>query len=77
MSKIAAIFSPKQPALPPPPPPPPTREDPAVLEAREKLRMSEKRRRGRAASVIAGKNEEALGEAPIVRPEATGAQVLG
>ena len=33
-------------------PPPPTTDDPSVTAAREKLRLSEKKRRGRRASVL-------------------------
>lgn len=45
-------FSSSAPAAPAPLPPLPEREDPTVLEAREKLRLSEKRRKGRRASIL-------------------------
>ena len=45
-------FSSSAPAAPAPLPPLPEREDPAVIEARESLRLSEKRRRGRRASIL-------------------------
>jgi hypothetical protein len=45
-------FSSSAPVAPAPLPPLPEREDPAVLEAREKLRLSEKRRKGRRASIL-------------------------
>lgn len=71
-----SIFSgPPKMDLPPPPPPAPTREDPEVLAAKKKLRESEARRKGRASTILAAK-EDALGEAPVVRPEA-GSATLG
>ena len=63
------------PSPPPPPPPPPTREDPVIAESKRKLRIAERLRRGRAASVKVG--NEGLGDAPVTRPEARSAQVLG
>jgi len=65
-------FSSSAPAAPAPLPPLPEREDPAVTEARENLRLSEKRRRGRRASILtsgAGLDDE-LGI--ISRPTASG-----
>ena len=64
------------PSLPPPPPPPPTRDDPAIAEARKKLRASELRRKGRRATIITG-GAGVLGEAPLIQPQARGAQLLG
>ena len=61
-----------------PPPPPPTRDDPAIAEARKKQRLAALRRRGRAGSKFFGRTpEDELGAAPVVRPEARAAQVLG
>lgn len=59
------------------PAPLPTREDPAVKEAQRAERNAAARRRGRRATVIAGRDQEALGVANVARPEARGAQVLG
>ncbi len=73
-------FSPKAPALPPPPPPAPTRSDPAtqtnLADASKKQRASELRRKGRKSTRIAPRAGE-LGEAPVARPEARAAKVLG
>lgn len=63
------------PSPPPPPPPPPTREDPVIAESKRKRRMAERLRRGRAASVKVGNDR--LGAAPVTRPQASSAQVLG
>ena len=49
---------------------PPTREDPAIVEAKKKLRMSEQNRRGRASTIIAP-SEGKLGAASVTRPSAT------
>ncbi len=66
------------PSLPPPPPPVPTRADPAIAEAKKKTRLAALQRRGRRATFFAGKTPEAqLGDAPVTRPEARAAQVLG
>ena len=51
----------------------PTRDDPAILAAREKLRLSEQRRRGRAATNLTG----GLGATDVFRPVARTAQLLG
>ena len=41
------------PPLPPPPPPdPPKRTDPAVVQAKEDLAASERRRKGRSGSIL-------------------------
>lgn len=71
------------PAPPPPPPAPtplppePTREDPAVDRARREQERAALRRRGRAASMLAGDDPDGLGT--ISRPQAGGraAQTLG
>ncbi len=60
-----------KPSIPPPPPPIPTREDPAIAEARKKLRQSELKRKGRAASILTPSGDQ-LGAAPVTRPEASG-----
>lgn len=55
MSIIPGFGSPSippPPAPPPPPPDPPKRDDPSVLKARADLEASEKRRRGRSASIL-------------------------
>lgn len=64
------------PPAPAPLPPIPTREDPAVVEARNKLRQSELRRRGRAATMVAPSEGE-LGNPNVNRPQARSAQLLG
>lgn len=71
-----AIFSPPKMPSVAPPPPPPTREDPAVEEAKKRLKASEAQRKGRRASILAPPESE-LGDAPVERPEARGASVLG
>ncbi len=71
-------FSPKAPSLPAiaAPAPPPRRDDPAIAEAKKKQRLSDLRRRGRASTIIAPR-EDQLGNAPVDRPQARSAQVLG
>lgn len=49
---MGSLFSSPSPPPPPPPPPVPTPEDPAVDEARRKLRQAELRRRGRRATIL-------------------------
>jgi len=65
------IPSPKAPAAPPPVP---TGDDPAIAAAREKARLAEKNRRGRAASILTGSDEDKLGggSSVINRPGASG-----
>jgi hypothetical protein len=55
--------------LPPPPPPPPERTDPEVVQAKEDLKQSVARRRGRAKAILTG-NIPAGGS--ILNPSATG-----
>ena len=57
------------PPMPAAPPPPPTRDDPAVADAKEKLRLSEAQRRGRRASVLTPP-EDQLGAVNTDRPTA-------
>lgn len=59
------------PSPPPPPPPPPTAEDPAIQQAKDKLRLSELNRRGRSASMMNG-GSGVTDEAPLGRPAASG-----
>ena len=66
-----SLFGGGSPAPLPPPPPVPTRDDPAVVAARKKLRQSELQRKGRRASILAPR-EDQLGAVPVTRPEATG-----
>ena len=47
------IFSPPKPKVEPLPPLP-TSEDPAVKRRKEELRLAQKRRRGRAATILTG-----------------------
>jgi len=49
-----SIFSPPKPPAPVAPPPVVTREDPAIAEAQKKLKDSEAKRKGRAASILTG-----------------------
>lgn len=65
----------KDPA-PPPPPAPPTSSDPAIAAAKEKQRLAEKQRKGRAATVLTGP-EDPLGEVSLNRPGARSAALLG
>ena len=51
---MGSVFSPPKPKLPDPPPPPPTPEDPAVQEARRQERLTARRRRGLAATILTG-----------------------
>lgn len=58
----------KAPSMPPPPPAPPTREDPAIEDAKKRLRFSEMRRGGRKASILTP--AEGLGDVTVDRPTA-------
>jgi hypothetical protein len=53
---------------------PPTREDPEIDEAKRRLRLSERNRRGRRSTILTG-GQGVLGDAQIERPR--GAQLLG
>ena len=57
------------PSMPAAAPPPPTREDPAIEDAKKKLRLSEAQRRGRKASILTPPGDE-LGAATVDRPTA-------
>jgi hypothetical protein len=63
------------PAAPAAPPPPPTTADPAIKDAQDKLRMSEKRRKGRSATILTD-DQSGLGTASVSRPEARGVSKL-
>jgi hypothetical protein len=54
-----------------PPPPPPKDSDPAISEAQKKLQLAEKKRRGRAATLIA--DQDQLGDVSVSRPAARAA----
>jgi hypothetical protein len=54
-----------------PPPPPPKDSDPAISEAQKKLQLAEKKRRGRAATLIA--DQDQLGAVSVSRPSARAA----
>lgn len=62
--------------IPDPPPPPPKDTDPAILAAKEDLRKSELRRKGRAATMLTA-SEDPLGATSLSRPEARGSKLLG
>lgn len=47
-------------------PPPPTFDDPAIAAAKEKLRLSEKRRKGRRASVLTS-NRGVDNNSPVIK----------
>lgn len=49
---MGALFSPPQPPPPPPPPPVPTPDDPAIDEARQRLRKAELSRKGRRSTIL-------------------------
>ena len=49
---MGSLFNPPQPPAPPPPPPVPTPDDPAIDEARERLRRAELLRRGRRSTIL-------------------------
>lgn len=70
-----AVFSPPKPKAQPLPPAaqPVERDDPSVTQAREELRQSELKRRGRAATILAGNLDD---EATLGRP-AAGSTGLG
>ena len=55
--------------LPPAPPPPPERTDPAVVQAKEDLKQSVARRRGRSGTRLTGTTP---GGGSILNPSATG-----
>lgn len=64
------------PSAPPPAPPPPTREDPAIAEAKKRLRSTELQRKGRRAAILTsgnGLDDSTLG---VAQPKA-GATTLG
>ena len=72
---IVGVFSPKIPKLLPPPSPSaaPTRDtakEKAADDAARRLRLSEKRRRGRRASILSNIDEEEAQLANISRPGA-------
>lgn len=60
----------------PAPPAPVKRDDPAISAAQKKQREADLRRRGRRASIVTG-GQGVLGDAPLLQPQARGAQVLG
>lgn len=67
-----SVFSPPKPKKVAAAPPPPERDDPEVTARREELRLSELKRRGRAATILTGgANLEGIG-APLGRPAAAG-----
>lgn len=71
-------FAPKSPSLPPPPPPPPVREDPSVAARQRELKVANRLRKGRGASILTSNDDDALGGANVNRPSAkTGARMLG
>lgn len=72
MRMLPGFGSPK---MPDPAPPPPKADDPAVTAAKEKLRLAEKQRKGRAATMLA--DPATLGEPTLARPEARGAALFG
>jgi hypothetical protein len=65
------------PAPPPAPPPPPTQTDPAIKDSQDKLRQSELRRKGRAATLLTPPDQNGLGDANLSRPQARAAKLLG
>ena len=66
------------PSLPPPLPPLPTRADPAIAESKRKLRLSALRRRGRGATILAGRSGGSqLGSGQVDQPQAGGARLGG
>lgn len=67
MGFVSSLFgAPKMPA-PPPPPPIPTREDPAIAASKEKQRISDIARRGRASTILTGGLGD-VSEAEVKRP---------
>lgn len=53
MGFVSSLLGGKPPA-PPPPVPMPTREDPAIAESKQRQRMSEIARKGRASTILTG-----------------------
>ena len=58
------------------PAPPPARTDPAIAAARKKQRDIELRRRGRRSSILTSRRGVTQ-QAPIARPQARKAELLG
>lgn len=65
---MGSLFSPPELAPPPPPPPVPTPDDPAIDEARRKLRQAELRRKGRRSTILTSGLGD-TGAAPARRPQ--------
>ncbi len=64
----------------PAPAPVPTREDPSIAEAKEKLRQSELKRRGRRAAILtsgSGLDDQLGAGTTIERPQARASAMLG
>jgi hypothetical protein len=77
MRLLPGFGSAPAPVVPAAPPPPPTREDPAITEAKTKLRASEVQRKGRGAAILTSP-EGQLGDPTVDRPQArSGSQLLG
>jgi hypothetical protein len=64
---MGSLFGGKQPALPEPVKPA-TREDPSIKEAAKRNRLAEKKRQGRAGSILTSQNQEGMGGASVDRP---------
>jgi hypothetical protein len=60
---------PSPPPLPPPPPPAPERTDPEVLKAKQDLKASVARRRGRTSSIL---TQNSQGGGSVLNASATG-----
>ena len=73
-SLVSSLEGPKAPSIQQTTNKPPTRDDPAVAEAQNKLRLAELKRRGRSSTLISGFDDEQLGAVNIVRPKARSAQ---
>lgn len=69
------FLSSKPPSLPPPVPIP-TRDDPAVLASRKKLRFAQQRRKGRGALSIRG-GRGVTTDSPLSQPTAGSSGTLG
>lgn len=62
----------KGPSAPAPLPAPVTREDPGIAAAAERLRLSEKRRKGRRSSILTGNAGVESGTSVVKRSAALG-----
>lgn len=73
---MGSLFKPKTPDLPAPPPPIPQADDPAIAAERTKLRLAERKRKGRGSTIVTG-GRGVTTDAPLNQPAAGGDNKLG